>query len=240
MNLIKWINKKDLEKIEALNNPKVEKVIDEYLTLCSPEKAVVIDDSPEDIAFVRQMATDFKEEIKLAIDGHTVHYDGYYDQARDKGHTATLLPEGQQLSRGLNVVERESGLKEILTIMDGAMQGKTMIIRFFCLGPTNSRFSISALQITDSFYVAHSEDILYRPGYEQFKKLNDKDDFFVLVFDQQLKILQIQLTQHSCNSRDLFPLDSTKQLLLSVIRHKQYQLLASSPELFRGILVLFL
>jgi len=58
------------------------------------------------------------------------------------------------------------------------MQGKTMIIRFFCLGPTNSEFSISALQITDSFYVAHSEDILYRPGYEQFKILNDKDDFF--------------------------------------------------------------
>jgi phosphoenolpyruvate carboxykinase (GTP) len=34
------------------------------------------------------------------------------------------------------------------------------------------------MQITDSFYVAHSEDLLYRPGYEEFKRLEDKDDFF--------------------------------------------------------------
>jgi len=47
-----------------------------------------------------------------------------------------------------------------------------------CLGPVNSDFSVYAVQITDSSYVAHSEDILYRPGYEQFKKLEDKNDFF--------------------------------------------------------------
>jgi phosphoenolpyruvate carboxykinase (GTP) len=78
----------------------------------------------------------------------------------------------------LNVVEREAGLKEIFGFMDGAMQEKTMIVRFFCLGPTNSHFSIRALQITDSFYVAHSEDILYRQGYREFMRLEDKDDFY--------------------------------------------------------------
>jgi phosphoenolpyruvate carboxykinase (GTP) len=61
------------------------------------------------------------------------------------------------------------------------MKGKECLVRFFCLGPTNSRFSISALQLTDSAYVAHSEDILYRPGYEQFKKLNGSDDFFTFL-----------------------------------------------------------
>ena len=61
------------------------------------------------------------------------------------------------------------------------MQGKEAIIRFFCLGPINSRFSISALQITDSFYVCHSEDILYRTGYKQFKKLNGSKDFFYFI-----------------------------------------------------------
>jgi phosphoenolpyruvate carboxykinase (GTP) len=53
-----------------------------------------------------------------------------------------------------------------------------MLVMFFCLGPVDSKFSISALQITDSSYVGHSESILYRPGYEQFKKLNGSDKFF--------------------------------------------------------------
>ncbi|MCE7742582.1 MAG: phosphoenolpyruvate carboxykinase (GTP) [Candidatus Heimdallarchaeota archaeon] len=183
MNLEKWINKKDLEKIKALNNPKVEKVIDEYLTLCSPEKAVVIDDSPEDIAFVRQMAIDFKEEIKLAIDGHTVHYDGYYDQARDKKNTRLLVPseEKEKYGQHINTIDRDEGLEEVLEIMDGVMTGKTAIIRFFSLGPTNSRFSICALQITDSTYVAHSEDLLYRQGYEEFKRLEGSEDFFYFI-----------------------------------------------------------
>ncbi len=56
-----------------------------------------------------------------------------------------------------------------------------MLVRFFCLGPLNSRFSIPALQITDSAYVAHSEDLLYRSGYEEFKKLNGSPDFFCFI-----------------------------------------------------------
>ena len=50
------------------------------------------------------------------------------------------------------------------------MKGRTMIVRFLSLGPTDSAFSIPCVQCTDSFYVAHSEDLLYRPGYEQFKR----------------------------------------------------------------------
>jgi phosphoenolpyruvate carboxykinase (GTP) len=56
-----------------------------------------------------------------------------------------------------------------------------VLIRFFCLGPLNSRFSIPALQITDSSYVAHSEDILYRTGYQQFKQLKGSADFFTFI-----------------------------------------------------------
>jgi len=183
MNFEKWINEKDLEKIKALKNPKVEKVIDEFLTLCKPDKAVVIDDSSEDVAFVRQMAIDNEEEMKLAIDGHTVHFDGYYDQARDKENTRLLVPAAEKEKYGthINMIDRDEGLEEILEIMDGVMKGKTAIIRFFSLGPTNSRFSLCALQITDSAYVAHSEDLLYRQGYEQFKRLEGSEDFFYFI-----------------------------------------------------------
>jgi len=65
--------------------------------------------------------------------------------------------------------------------MDGCMKGHECVVRFFCLGPKNSKFSILALQLTDSFYVCHSEDLLYRSGYEEFKKLNGSDKFFYFI-----------------------------------------------------------
>ncbi|MHA1302407.1 MAG: phosphoenolpyruvate carboxykinase (GTP) [Candidatus Heimdallarchaeaceae archaeon] len=183
MLLEKWISKKDIQKLEALNNPKVMRVIEEFLSLCKPKKAVVIDDSPEDIEYIRQLAIDLGEEQKLDMEGHTIHFDSYYDQARDKTNTRLLVPKEKKSEYGahINTLDRDEGLKEIFTILDGAMEGKTAIIRFFCLGPTNSRFSISALQITDSAYVAHSEDLLYRQGYEQFKRLKNPDDFFYFI-----------------------------------------------------------
>lgn len=52
-----------------------------------------------------------------------------------------------------------------------------MIVAFFGLGPLDSPFSIPALQITDSYYVAHSEKILYRSAYQSFKKQSPQDFF---------------------------------------------------------------
>lgn len=170
-----------MTKLEALNNPYVISIVRKYVALCRPAKVTVITDDPEDIAYVRRKALEAGEETKLKLEGHTIHYDGYYDQGRDKERTAVLVTADQRLSRGINTIEREAGLKEIHQLLDGAMKGKEMLVRFFCLGPTNSRFSIGALQITDSFYVGHSEDLLYRKGYEQFKALKGSDEFFTFI-----------------------------------------------------------
>ncbi|MFV2016752.1 MAG: phosphoenolpyruvate carboxykinase domain-containing protein, partial [Candidatus Heimdallarchaeota archaeon] len=121
------------------------------------------------------------EEIPLATEGHTIHYDGYRDQARDKENTRVLLPKGKQLSTHINSKDRDEGLTEIHQILNGIMNGKEMFVRFFCLGPTGSKFSIRALQITDSAYISHSEDILYRKGYQEFMQSGDSEDFFYLI-----------------------------------------------------------
>ncbi len=172
------ISAEDKAKLDALSNGKVWRVVREAAELMKPRDIRVVADTPKETADIRRLALERSEERALGIEGHSVHYDGYFDQGRDRGSTAILLPKGETLSRGLSVAEREPALKEIFRLMDGAMRGKTMIVRFFCLGPASSRFALCALQITDSFYVAHSEDILYRPGYEQFRRLKDKDDFF--------------------------------------------------------------
>ncbi|MEA1964376.1 MAG: phosphoenolpyruvate carboxykinase (GTP) [Candidatus Aerophobetes bacterium] len=172
------MDKNNLRKLEELSNQHVIKVVEEAIQLCKPAKVVVITDSKEDIAYVRELALINGEEKKLKMEGHTIHFDGYYDQARDKANTRYLLAEDVDWGIKVNSIEKDKGLKEIYSFFDGSMTGKEMLVRFFSLGPTNSIFSILALQITDSAYVAHSEDILYRPAYEQFKRLNGSPDFF--------------------------------------------------------------
>ncbi|MBN2078502.1 MAG: phosphoenolpyruvate carboxykinase (GTP) [Spirochaetes bacterium] len=175
------LNEENLEKIRRLGNPHAERIIEEYVNLCTPERVTVITDDPKDIAYIRARAIELGEERPLAMKGHTVHFDGFQDQGRDKKNTCVLVTPDVKLSSIIDVKDREEGLEEITGIMKGIMKGKECFVRFFCLGPLNSRFSIAALQITDSAYVAHSEDILYRTGYEQFGRLNGSDDFFYLV-----------------------------------------------------------
>ncbi len=171
----------NLAKLEALNNQKVMRVVEEYVNLCKPAKVTVITDSDEDVDYVRYLSTQNGEETSLEMKGHTVHFDGMKDQGRDKENTCILLPKGKFIGKHINTKDRDESLKDVFSLMDGIMKGNEMIIRFFCLGPLESKFSISALQMTDSAYVGHSEDMLYRSGYEQFKRLNGSPDFFYFV-----------------------------------------------------------
>ncbi|RKY41762.1 MAG: phosphoenolpyruvate carboxykinase (GTP) [Candidatus Makaraimicrobium thalassicum] len=168
----------NFQKLAAAQNPKLHDFVAKYVALCNPESVFVRSDSEEDARYIREKALKNGEEAALKTDGHTIHFDGYYDQARDKSNTKYLLRPDEVLGSDIKSEVRETGLKEIHGLFRNAMAGKEMYVCFFCLGPVNSEFSIPAVQITDSGYVAHSEDILYRSGYEQFMKIGGSEKFF--------------------------------------------------------------
>ena len=172
------LGKENYGKLEALKNARLMEFASKYVELFNPDSVFVRTDSKEDAAYIRKRAIELGEEKELAIKGHTIHFDGYFDQARDKENTKYLLRPDEVLGSDIKSVDREEGLEEIHNLFKNSMKGKEMYICFYCLGPTGSDFSISAVQITDSCYVAHSEDMLYRSGYEQFKKLNGSGNFF--------------------------------------------------------------
>lgn len=168
-------------KLLGIDNPQLHEFVAKYVGLCNPDKVFVSTDSPEDINYIREAAIKNGEEKRLAVNGWTVHFDGYYDQARDKPHTKFLVPKGVDLGPNLNAMDRNEGLKEIHEIFENIMQRRELYVRFFCLGPTNSEFAIPCVQLTDSAYVAHSEDLLYRWGYEEFKRQGSSARFFKFV-----------------------------------------------------------
>ncbi len=170
--LKKILEAEQFEKLAKIKNDELHEFVAKYIQHLEPSKVFVCTDDERDIDYVRKKALEYGEERKLAIEGHTVHFDNYYDQARDKKHTYILVPDDRKLPY-INTKNREEGLKEIHEIMKGIMKGKEMFICFFSLGPKNSPFMIPAVQITDSAYVAHSEFILYRKAYDVFAATPD-------------------------------------------------------------------
>lgn len=168
----------DYQKLNAIINLKVKQFIAECRELCNPKDIFICSDSSEDITYVRQQVVANGEEKPLAIQGHTYHFDGMTDQGRDREVTKYLVPREDTLNKALKQIEREEGLAEVKGLLKGAMQGRTMIVRFLSLGPTNSIFSNPCVQCTDSWYVAHSEDLLYRPAYEMFTQMTEDQDIF--------------------------------------------------------------
>jgi phosphoenolpyruvate carboxykinase (GTP) len=172
------------DRLVALDNPKMHEFVADAIELTNAESVFVCTDSPADIAYIRELAVKSGEEIPLNIKGHTCHFDGYYDQARDKAQTKYLLSPGSELGESLNSIEKKAGIEEVRGFLKDSMLGRKMLICFWCLGPTDSDFSIPCIQITDSPYVAHSESILYRPGYEQFKKIGTSPEFFRFIHSE--------------------------------------------------------
>ncbi|RLI29276.1 MAG: phosphoenolpyruvate carboxykinase (GTP) [Candidatus Hecatellales archaeon] len=173
------MSKSNYEKLRAIPNPKVHEFIAEAAELCNPKEIFICSDDPDDIAHIKNMAiVSGEESAALATPGHTFHFDGYYDQGRDREVTKFLVPEHDSLTPNLRQVNRDEGLKEILSLLKDSMKGRTMIVRFLVLGPANSIFTIPCIECTDSWYVAHSVSLLYRKGYQAFLQTTPETDFF--------------------------------------------------------------
>lgn len=186
--LKKKLNEQSLERLLVLNNSRLNRFVVDAAELCEPDNVIVLDDSEESITLSRKMAIKIREETPLAIEGHTVHFDGPNDQGRDREVTRYLVPEGDDFSKATNQIEREKGLAEVRELLRGAMRGRTMIVRFMSLGPTRSIFTIPCVECTDSWYVSHALNLLYRPGYNEFRRLGADAHFFA--------------TLHSCGKLD--------------------------------------
>ncbi len=166
-------------KLMKLENEKVNEFVGKFAEHCNPKSIYVCDDSKADEEYIKAKALEIGEEFQLAKKGQTIHWDGYGDQARDKVNTRYMVyKENLENMKSLNSVEYEQGYSEIMGIAKNIMEGKDTVVKFFCEGPAHSEFTIPCVQFTDSWYVAHSEAILYRAGYDHFMKMEKKDDFF--------------------------------------------------------------
>ncbi len=157
------------ERLAAIKDASLLKWIAEMVGLARPSSVYVVTDSDEDVAYVARAALERGEELPTKYPKHTAHFDGPRDLARDRKNTRILVPGGEAIPL-LNTYERGAGVREIYELSRGIMEGREMFIAFYCFGPRGSDFTMYAVQLTDSAYVIHSENILYRNCYDEFVK----------------------------------------------------------------------
>ncbi|MDW8114643.1 MAG: hypothetical protein RMJ34_06890 [candidate division WOR-3 bacterium] len=175
--------KEDLfEKLLKIKNEELFSFLSFYLELLNPKEVYLVSEE-KDFDYIRKKAIETGEEILTAIPGHTIHFDSYYDQARDKKNTKILLSKEENLSEEIVTASQKEGLEEIHTLLKDIMRNRKLYIIFYLLGPKSSPYAIPAVQLTDSSYVCHCENLLYRLGYESFLNLKD-NRFFKFIHSQ--------------------------------------------------------
>ncbi|GGP21372.1 phosphoenolpyruvate carboxykinase [Thermocladium modestius] len=179
---LREINEEARRRLLAIRNEELWRFIDAAVRLCNPSN-VFVSTGDEDARRVREDALRSGEERRLRIEGHTIHFDSPLDQARAREDTAILLPNGEKLPF-IRTKDREEGLKEITELLRDSMRGRTMYVGFYSLGPKGSPFSLLAVQITDSAYVMHSENILYRQAYDEAVRLGAGVKFLKFIHSQ--------------------------------------------------------
>ena len=199
----------EIKKIDLLQNQKILEFISHYIDLMEPSSIFLVTDSREDYEYIRRKSLEEGEERQLAVKMHTYHFDNYYDQARDKENTKILTPNGENLPF-INTMERSAGIAEVEGLMKGIMRGRTMIIGFFSLGPKDSPFSMKGVQITDSYYVMHSDMMLYRTDFDYFVR-NPGADFLRFVHSQG-EVDTRKVSKNLKNRRIYFDLDGNRSL----------------------------
>ncbi|MCS7105005.1 MAG: phosphoenolpyruvate carboxykinase (GTP) [Thermofilaceae archaeon] len=178
--LSRFTSHEQLERILRVKNKSLLTDVAEIASIANPSSIFVHTGSLQDRDYIKRKALDGREELPSRHSKHTVHFDGPNDLARDKANTRILVPYGEGIPL-LNTLDRESGIEEIASLLKGSMKGREMFVAFYLYGPRNSRFSLYGVQVTDSAYVIHSEDILYRNCYTEFVERGEEIEYMLFL-----------------------------------------------------------
>ncbi len=196
----------DDENRIKLMNCSAEVIVPIYngTTRMNPASIFINSGSPEDLAYIRKKALEEGEEFQLAKNSHTCHFDGPNDQGRDTANTKYLAYADTDISSLQKKEELITGVVEVRNIITDIMKTKEMIISFISRGPIGCPVSDPTLQITDSYYVIHSESILYRMmGPEAFSKDVDEKGYMFKNYHSAGKLTENNVSEN-LNERRIY------------------------------------
>ena len=161
-------------------NKSVLTWIDEMAQMCRPAKQVWIDGSEEQLEDLRAEAVATGEIIKLneeKLPGCYYHRTAENDVARVEDRTFICTPTKEEAGPINNWMDPAEMYAKLKALYAGSMEGRTMYIIPYSMGPVGSPFSKIGIELTDSIYVVLNMAIMTRIGKSVIDSLGDNSDF---------------------------------------------------------------
>src|SRR2546428_212660 len=158
----------------------VERWVDEVARHTRPQDISWCDGSEaENERLVREMLASgtLHELNQTEYPNCYLHRSDPSDVARTEHLTFICSRERDDSGPTNNWMDPRQAKEKVGALFRGAMQGRTMYVVPYLMGPVGSPFSKVGVELTDSPYVAASMRIMTRMGAAAMKELDGRDDF---------------------------------------------------------------
>ncbi len=155
--------------------------VDEVAAQTRPEEIYWCNGSDEEYRhLIGQMLEDgtLTELNQASYPNCYLHRSDPSDVARVEHLTFVCTPDEEDAGPNNHWMEPELAHQKLAGLFDGCMQGRTMYIIPYCMGPLDSPLSRCGVEITDSPYVVANMKLMTRMGAAALKRI-ERDGTFV-------------------------------------------------------------
>jgi phosphoenolpyruvate carboxykinase (GTP) len=161
-------------------NSAIRKWVGEIEALARPSAVVYCDSSEGEKKRLIAECLTTGELIELnqqKLPGCYLHRSASHDVARTEHLTFISTTDKEDAGPTNNWMAPVAAREKLTPLFKGAMEGRTMFVVPFLMGPPGSPYSKVGVQITDSRYVVLNMQIMTRVGQVALDHLGESDDF---------------------------------------------------------------
>ncbi len=195
----------DKGEVTVTEHQQLREWVEEMARMCQPDQIVWIDGSAEEKTRLTAEALASGELQTLdqeKLPGCVYHRTAINDVARTEDLTFICTREKDDAGPTNNWMTPEDGYQKAGAIFQGAMQGRTMYVIPFSMGPVGSPFSKIGVEVTDSAYVVLNMRIMASIGDAVLAQLGTDGEFTKCVHSKADLDIKRRLILH-------FPEDNT-------------------------------
>jgi phosphoenolpyruvate carboxykinase (GTP) len=161
-------------------NSAIRRWVSEIEALTRPSAVVYCDGSEDEKRRLISECLQTGELLELNQDklpGCYLHRSAPHDVARTEHLTFISTSDEHDAGPTNNWMDPDVAREKLTPLFKGAMEGRTMFVVPFLMGPPGSPYSKVGVEITDSRYVVLNMRIMTRVGKTALEQLGDSDEF---------------------------------------------------------------